>query len=262
MDRYLDRDGARLRWRLEGAGPALVLLHGWALDLGSWDAVVPYLARNFTVLRFDRRGFGLSAGQPDIQRNVEDLVALLEAAGMASAAVLGMSQGARFAIHFALRCPESTSALLLDGAPEIEAESELPLDDYRQLLESSGAAALRQQILAHPLMQLHTADASARAALRDSVGRYLGLDLLHPATRAHAPDLRRIGCPTLVFNGSLDSEARREAGMQLQSAITGAARIELPGAGHLAMLDQPEAYAHAVAEFVRAHCKESNADGR
>src|SRR6478736_7222636 len=152
MDRYLDREGdregARLRWRLEGTGPALVLLHGWALDLQSWDAVVPHLVSHFTVLRFDRRGFGLSEGQPDIHRNVEDLGALLDAAGIADAAVLGMSQGARFAIHFALRCPESTRALVLDGVPEIEAESELPLEDYLRLLQSRGPAALQDEILA------------------------------------------------------------------------------------------------------------------
>jgi len=250
LDRHVDQDGARLRWRLEGNGPALVLLHGWALDLQSWDAVVPHLVSGFTVLRFDRRGFGLSEGQPDIHRNVEDLRALLDAAGIASAAVLGMSQGARFAIHFALRCPGMTSALVLDGAPEIEAESELPLEDYATLLESRGPAALQDEILAHPLMQLHTTDMAARAILQQSVGRYSGLDLLHAATRAHAPDLRRIHCPTLILNGSSDSDARRAAGVQLQSAIAGARRIELHGAGHMAMLDRPEDYAATVTAFL------------
>src|SRR5262245_57088497 len=57
QDRYLPVNGARLRWRLEGAGPALVLLHGWALDLAYWEPVIAPLARDFTVLRFDRRGF-------------------------------------------------------------------------------------------------------------------------------------------------------------------------------------------------------------
>jgi len=254
MDRYLDREGdregARLRWRLEGNGPALVLLHGWALDLESWDALVPHLVSRFTVLRFDRRGFGLSEGQPDIHRNVEDLGALLDAAGIADAAVLGMSQGARFAIHFALRCPESTRALVLDGVPEIEAESELPLEDYLRLLQYGGADALRERIRAHPLMQLRTADLAAQAILKQSVARYRGLDLLHMAGRAHAPDLRRIQCPTLILNGSSDSEARRAAGVQLQSAIVGAERIELEGAGHMAMLDRPEDYAAAVTAFL------------
>ena len=250
MDRYLDREGARLRWRIEGNGPALVLLHGWALDLGSWDAVVPHLVSRFTVLRFDRRGFGLSEGQPDIHRNVEDLRALLDSAGVASAAVLGMSQGARFAIHFALRCPENTSALVLDGAPEIEAESELPLEDYLRLLQYRGADALRERIRANPLMQLQTADVAAQVILKQNLARYRGLDLLHMAARAHAPDLRRIHCPTLILNGSSDSEARRAAGVQLQSAIAGAQRIELEGAGHMAMLDRPKDYATAVTAFL------------
>src|SRR5262245_47786394 len=95
VDRYLESNGARLRWRLQGSGPALALLHGWALDLDYWNPAVERLAAHFTVLRFDRRGFGLSGGQPDIHRNVADLAAVLDAAGVARAALLGMSQGAR-----------------------------------------------------------------------------------------------------------------------------------------------------------------------
>lgn len=249
-DRYLEREGARLRWRIEGSGPALVLLHGWALDLDSWDAVVPRLATDFAVLRFDRRGFGLSTGLPDIHRNVEDLCAVMDAAGTSSAAVLGMSQGARFAIHFALQCAPRTRAVLLDGAPLLEAESELPLEEYRQVLQAQGADELRARVLAHPLMQLHTSDAAARATLWQSVGHYQGLDLLHPSTRGESPELRDIGCPVLILNGGLDSDTRREAGAQLQSAVRGATRVEIADAGHLAMLDRAETYAKAVAGFL------------
>src|SRR5690606_22659175 len=72
-DRFLPRDAARLRWRIEGSGPTLVLLHGWALDLDYWEPAVPLLARHFALLRFDRRGFGLSEGRPDPSRDVADL---------------------------------------------------------------------------------------------------------------------------------------------------------------------------------------------
>jgi len=163
-----------------------------------------------------------------------------------------MSQGARFAIHFAMQCAERTSALLLDGAPLIEAESELPLDQYRQVLETQGAEELRGRLLTHPLMQLHTADAAALATLKRSVAHYRGLDLLHPSTRAATPDLSDIDVPALILNGRLDSGNRREAGAQLQAAIGGATRVELADAGHLAMLDRPQAYAQAVTGFVRA----------
>ena len=55
--------------------------------------------------------------------------------------------------------------------------------------------------------------------------------------------------PTLLINGALDSAARREAGRDLEATIPGARHIELAGAGHLAALDDPLAYARAVASF-------------
>jgi hypothetical protein len=126
-DQYLEVNGARLRWRLAGQGPALVLLHGWPLDLEYWNPLCTLLTDQFTVLRFDRRGFGLSTGQPDIHRNVDDLCAVMDAAAVARAVLVGMSQGARLSLHFAIRHPQRTRALVLEGAPAVEAESEVPL---------------------------------------------------------------------------------------------------------------------------------------
>jgi 3-oxoadipate enol-lactonase len=250
-DHFSEHAGARLRWRIEGSGPALVLLHGWALDLASWNLLAPLLATHFTVLRFDRRGFGLSDGMPDIHRNVDDLRAVLDVAGVHAAALVGMSQGARLALHFAMARPGRVQALVLDGAPEIEAETELPLGLYRQRLESAGGAALRAMILTHPLMQLHSTAPEARAALIESVSHYRGLDLLHSVARAAAPDLQRISAPTLVLNGALDSADRRQAGQRIAAAIPGASRVELPKAGHLALLDDPSAYAAALIEYLQ-----------
>jgi pimeloyl-ACP methyl ester carboxylesterase len=203
------------------------------------------------VLRFDRRGFGLSSGLPDIHRNVDDLAALLDAVQIQGAGLLGMSQGARLAIHFARRHPSRVRALMLDGAPAIEAETELPLVEYRAQLQAQGEPALQAAVLRHPLMQLHGTSAPARKVLSSTVAHYRGLDLLHPVPRAAAPDLRQINIKTLILNGSRDSAERREAGRLLQESIAGAQRMELAGAGHLAMLDDPQAYADAVIRFYR-----------
>lgn len=250
-DHFCEHAGARLRWRIEGSGPALVLLHGWALDLSSWNLLAPLLATHFTVLRFDRRGFGLSEGEPDIHRNVDDLRAVLDVAGVRETTLVGMSQGARLALHFSMAHPDRVKALILDGAPEIDAESELPLGLYRQRLESAGAAALRAMILTHPLMQLHSTMPAARAALLDSVSHYRGLDLIHAVARAAAPDLARISAPTLIVNGALDSAERREAGKRIAAAIPGATRVELPEAGHLALFDDPVGYASALSHYLQ-----------
>ncbi len=248
-DRYLQAADARLRWRLEGKGPALVLLHGWALDLNYWDPLVPLLATEFQLLRFDRRGFGLSQGLPDIHRNVDDLAAVLDAAGVNRAVLVGMSQGARLALHFTQRHPARVRGLVLDGAPAVESETELPLAECRRQLQAGGVSALQATILQLPPMQLQTADTAARAHLEAMVARYQGLDLLNPVKRASAPDPTAVTAPVLILNGSLDSTARREAGRRLQRSFVSARRVELTGAGHLALLDDPRAYARAVAIF-------------
>jgi 3-oxoadipate enol-lactonase len=247
-DKFLERAGARLRWRMSGSGPALVLLHGWALDLTYWDHLVAQLPA-FTVLRFDRAGFGMSGGLPDIHRNVDDLHAVLDAAGIGRALLVGMSQGARLAIHFALRHPSRLRGMVLDGAPALEAESELPLEQYRGRLTEQGPAALQADILRHPLLRLNTSDSAARDLLAGILMQYRGLDLLTSVKRSRAPDLGAITTPTLLLNGALDSTTRREAGRALQAAIRGAQRAELPEAGHLAALDDPAAYARALASF-------------
>jgi 3-oxoadipate enol-lactonase len=251
-DRYLESGGAKLRWRLEGAGPAIALLHGWAMDLEYWDPLAALLAPRFTLLRFDRRGFGLSQGTPDVHSNVEDLRVLLDAAAIERAALLGMSQGARLAIHFAIAHPERTRALLLDGPPALEAEPDLPLDLYRTLLQSAGPQTLQEQIRQHPLMQLQTSDRAAHGLLESVLSRYSGRDLLHPVTRRSRPDMGAITAPALILNGNHDSAERRDAGRGLQASIRGAQRRELADAGHLAMLDTPAAYARAVSDFCLA----------
>jgi pimeloyl-ACP methyl ester carboxylesterase len=227
-----------------------VLLHGWALDLNYWDALVPLLAAQFQLLRFDRCGFGLSQGLPDIHRNVDDLAMLLDAAGMERAVVLGMSQGARLALHFAQRHPARARALVLDGAPAVESETELPLAECLRQLQTGGVSALQASILQLPPMQLQTTDAAVRAHLEAIVARYQGLDLLNPVERATAPEPAAITAPVLILNGSLDSTARREAGRKLQGSFASARRMELADAGHLALLDDPGAYASAVATFI------------
>lgn len=251
-DRFLELGSARLRWRLEGSGTPLVLLHGWALDLDYWNPLAQLLAPRYTLLRFDRRGFGLSTGQPDIHRNVEDLCAVMDAAGVDRAVLVGMSQGARLALHFASRNAARARALVLDGPPALETESELPLGWLRAVLEARGTQALHEAILGLPLMRLANPDAVMQRLLESIVSRYQGLDLLHPRAHATAPALGAIQLPVCVLNGGRDSDERRTASRGIAAAMPAARHVELPGAGHLALLDAPGDYASAVNQFCLA----------
>lgn len=257
-DRLLAREGARLRWRLEGSGPAIVLLHGWALDLDYWNLVVPVLARHFSVLRFDRAGFGLSQGEPDLHRNVPDLHALLREAGVARAVLVGMSQGARLAMHFSLAHPGQVRGLVLDGAPAFDAEPELPMAEFRRLLQEAGAQALRAAIRSHPVMQLLGTGADARAQLDVLLARYTGADLLQARGSVPPPQVAEIRAPVLLLNGIGDSTSRHMAADRLAAALPRATRRTLAKAGHLAALDDPEGYAREVIAFTAGLPREAS----
>ncbi|MEU4175908.1 alpha/beta hydrolase [Streptomyces sp. NPDC026589] len=100
MDRILSADGTPIAYRRQGDGPPLVLVGG-ALSASAADApLAALLAPRFTVLTYDRRGRGASgaAGRCSVAREVEDLAAVVGAAG-AGASVFGMSSGGALALE-------------------------------------------------------------------------------------------------------------------------------------------------------------------
>ena len=259
-DRHFQSGDLTLRYRAEGEGPAIVFLHGWTFDLDLWEPQAIALADSMRVLRFDRRGFGGSSGAPDRERDADDLVALLDHWQVARAVLVGMSQGARMALAFALAHPDRVAALVLDGPPdcfgagEPEADGDLLLKPLRALARDAGMDAFRRAWRAHPLMRLHGDDESARALRDRMLARYPGTDLLQPdpasAPPLDAKALAHLAMPILVINGEFDTPARLRAGERLQRALPRAEHVVLPGAGHLANLDNPAAYNGALRAFL------------
>jgi pimeloyl-ACP methyl ester carboxylesterase len=256
-DRHLTVEGARLRYRDEGSGPALLLVHGWTLDLQMWEPQVAAWRGAFRLIRLDRRGHGHSGGRPAPARDGADLAALCRHLELAQVAVLGMSQGVRGALAFAASEPGRVSALILDGPPELAhsaPEDDVPLSRYQALLRAQGIEALRREWARHPLMQLRTDSAQARSLLAAMLAGYRGEDLRAP--RAAAPEaatvrLGSLRAPTLVVSGEYDLAGRVRAADRLCAALRRGERAVIPDAGHLANLDNPQAYNQRCRAFLR-----------
>lgn len=256
--RYLDAGNVRLCYRDDGRGPALVLVHGWLLDSTMWTGQVVAWSARFRVLRLDRRGFGESSGSPDLAADAGDVLRLLDRLGIRRAAVLGMSQGARIALHLADTAPERVACLVLDGTPALaslpgDRSSETPVEHYRSLLVEQGLDALHDELANHPLMQLRTRDSAARAMLDAMLQRYDGADLLvaPSASIDVAPGrLAQLEPPVLLLNGALDTPVRLRVAEALARLLPVAERQVLPSAGHLACLDARETYSAVVLEFL------------
>ncbi len=258
VDRYFVHNGARLRYREEGHGPAVVLVHGWTLDLEMWEPQVAALRNAFRLVRLDRRGFGLSSGCPAPELDVADLDALLRHLALGRVSLVGMSQGARAVLGFAATAPARVSCLVLDGPPDLDAaagaDDDVPLAEYRELVRTLDIAAFRSKWINHPLTQLRTRDPGAHRLLNAMIERYPGTDLLHepaPAgARAGAIALECVAAPALVITGEHDLARRVAAADSLARRLPHAERAAIPNAGHLPNLDNPDAYNNLVRAFL------------
>ena len=257
-DQYLQVGGARLRYRDSGTGPALLLLHGWTLDLEMWEPQVGALAGEFRLVRLDRRGHGLSGGSPEVSGDAQDAAALCQHLGLAHVALLGMSQGARGALALAVQDHSLVRALILDGPPALEAggaEEDVPLEEYRRLIRTQGAEAFRRRWQDHPLMQLHSGTAGTRVLLAQMIGRYAGTDLLaaSSARPAQPLDPGLVRAPTLIVSGALDLAGRLQSAARLCAQLPHAERALIAGAGHLPNLERAEEYSDLCRSFLRRH---------
>lgn len=263
QDQVFTRDGVRLRYRDQGAGPAVMWLHGWSLDLQMWDRQAQALCDQFRVIRLDRRGFGLSSGYPSVEQDVEDLSALCHMLGLARVALVGMSQGARAAVAFAQAWPAAVSCLVLDGPPDFDigSRSDVPLAHYRELVRGQGMDAFRREWQRHPLTRLHTRDHAVRETLVAILARYRGLDLLEPpsvpATVPETSGLDALQMPVLILYGDHESPGRARAARALAQRLPNGQHVVIQGAGHMPNLDNPESYNAQVRAFLAAHATES-----
>lgn len=257
----VDVDGGRLHLQATGRGSPILLLHGWPLDHRLFEPQVRYLERHFRVIAFDRRGFGRSEAPPDLAREPDDIERILEALGIRAVHLLGMSQGARVALRFAVTRPARLRSLILqapviDGLALEEPESErIPLDEYARLARAGSMDEVRRRWLAHPMMALPAEPAGPRRRVETIIAGYEGKDLLdHSPARDVFPHdvlegVAHLDKECLILTGAHDTVTRREHARRLLEAMPRAREIVFRHSGHLGNLTEPEAYNRQVAEF-------------
>jgi 3-oxoadipate enol-lactonase/4-carboxymuconolactone decarboxylase len=258
---FATSSGARIYWKLEGADdkPALVLLNSIGTDLGLWDATMPALLGAFRVLRLDTRGHGASDapdGDYTLAMLADDVAAVMDAAGIAQAAVAGVSLGGMIAMELALTRPERVSALTLictsatmdkaawqDRISKVRAGgtaaiADLAMQRFLSPAFTAGQPAVTESVRRNLIAMAREGYAGAGAAIRDMalIGR-----------------ISALACPTLVVIGERDASTPFAGhGEHLVAAIPGAA-LERLDCGHLAPLEAPTALAGALRAFLSSN---------
>jgi pimeloyl-ACP methyl ester carboxylesterase len=247
----LERPGARLVYEVAGDGPAVILIHGFGLDMRMWDPQVGPLAARFKVVRYDCRGFGASGPlDPAVPyTHAGDLVALLDHLDIGRAVLAGLSFGGRVALQAALAAPDRVRGLalldaVLDGVPW-DPESARALDEVTRRVQAAGVLAGREAWLAHPLFAAARERPDLAVALAAMVAGYPGQHWLgqdpHRETRRPLDVLEGIAGPALVAVGERDVPGFREMSAVLARRIPGAAYQVVADAGHMVNMEQPAA---------------------
>ncbi len=256
---FIRANGIVFHTRLVGPdeGPALVFSNSLGSDFRIWDEVVARLAGRYRILLYDKRGHGLSDTPPgpySIDDHTDDLEALLDHFGIASAAIVGLSVGGMIAQRLAVRAPKRVWSLVLcDTAAKIGT----PEGWASRIgsVERGGIASVADSIL-----QLWFTEDFRRNRPADLVG-WRNMLVRTPvdgyvATCATVrdADLRadaaKIDVPVLCVAGDQDGSTPPDLVRGTSDLIPGSRFVLIENAGHIPCVEQPEALANLIREHL------------
>jgi 3-oxoadipate enol-lactonase len=265
-EQFVDVPGGRLKVVVEGEGPPIVLVHSAIVDLRSWDALTPLLARaGYRVIRYDTRGYGESTTEDVPFSNRADLVAVMDAVGANRAALVGNSRGAMIALDTLLEAPERFVAFVWVGGgiggfegPEPTA-AEMALYEEGDRLEQAGDAAAMADLdvrawvdgIGQPPTRV---PAEIREAVREmdtplvTPGRVFGKPIpLDPAANERLGDIK---VRTLVVIGALDNSGTQASARHLAASVRGARLVTLRDVAHMIGMEVPERLSSLIVELL------------
>jgi 3-oxoadipate enol-lactonase len=253
----LSANGETIHYLTEGSGPVVVLVHSLGASCMLWADQIAALKDRYTLIAWDARGHGGSStnGEATIQGAVDDLAGLLDHLHITTCHVVGLSMGGRIALLFNAEHPGVARSLVLAGTfakpPEGAAER------YAATREALAYISMREFALQYagerlmPATALEVQDKVADWVASVPVKAYLET-MKSVLTGDFTPTLAAVGVPTLVLAGENDTLTPPGQAQELASAIAGAKLTIIPAAGHLANLDNPDAFTAALAGFLDA----------
>lgn len=269
--KYARNGSVNIAYQVVGDGPIdLVLVHGWVSHLElNWEepSITRFLERlaNFSrLILFDKRGTGMSdrvaeSDLPTLEQRMEDVHAVLDAAGSKHAALMGISEGGPMCALFAATYPERTSALIMCGSYARWIRD----DDCQWAMtreQHEAAAAAFERNWGTPIgFKTVAPTSSTDERYRNWWARYLrmgaspraGVTLYRMNVEIDIRNLLpTIRVPTLLLHRAGDRLISVEASRYMAGRIPGARLVELPGDDHLVFLGDSDAVLGEIQEFL------------
>jgi 3-oxoadipate enol-lactonase len=253
-------DGARLAYRLEGPreGAVLLLSNSLGTRLEMWDPQVDAFAARFRVLRYDSRGHGESEATPgaySLDRLGRDALELLDVLGLERVHFCGLSLGGMIGQWLGFKAPERIHRMVLANTSPYMG----PPSGWQQRIETvqrEGMAAVAESSVSRWFTpgfaagQPEAIRPIREALLANSAQGYAGccaairdMDL--------RPTAQLVSPPALIIAGAQDPSTPPEISDALARAMPRPPRVVRLDAAHLSNVEQPEAFARAVLDFLQ-----------
>lgn len=259
MTQFVTANGLTLNCMLEGAqnGLPLVFINSLGTDLRIWDVVTPHFAERFRLIRYDKRGHGLSDCPPapySIRDHATDLAGLLDHLDIQQAVLVGISVGGMIALDFAATWPQRVLKLVLCDTAAVIGTADM-WNERVQALHKHGMEYLAEVMPARwfTISYSEKCPAAQRGYInmltRTPLEGYIGTcEAIRDADLTESS--RTIQVPALALCGKEDISTPPELVRSLIGLLPHVSYEEIPGAAHLPCIEQPDAMAVHIDNFL------------
>ena len=258
-------DGTEISYWTSGDGPPIVLVHGAPADHTRWRPLLPYLEQHLTVHAIDRRGRGASgdAGEYSLEREYEDVAAVVDAVALASGEhvdVYGHSHGGIVAFGAATLTTKVRNLILYEGWPVPDPSIYALPADVVSRMDKLLAKDDRDGVVEALFRSVEEVSAEDMAALRRAPSWPGRIAAAHTVTREIVGETRarldaeqaaKITGPVLLVIGEESMDPAKREVNAVAAALPDAGLLVLAGQQHIADIMAPEAFAKHLLEFLR-----------
>ncbi|MEM8532834.1 MAG: alpha/beta hydrolase [Chloroflexota bacterium] len=263
---FVNTDGGRIYYEIEGKGPVVVLGHAGFVDSRMWDTQWEAFTQHYTVLRYDMQGNGQSdrASGPLSRRS--ELLNLLQQLGIKHAHLIGSSLSGATFIDFAIEHPEMVSSLVtINAVPngfEMQGEPPRYMLEMLQALQQGNfdrATELQIRIWIDGMYREPAEINSAvrqqatemnRAPVQNNTWLIADSQPLNPLDPAAVDRLHEITCPVLVIDGALDHPEVRRAVKTMAATIEHAQQVTIDDTAHMPSMENPAEFNRIVLTYL------------